>query len=241
MLQWWNAHNSRRNLRGGFCYLITRTFLLRLATLFVGPATQKGSEWDSCRWEGEMKAKISHFLSHRLGRFLLLRPGQHNHTRSSVIPSGARNLLFLLIPVLAASLALASSASAQQAKTSDLASLQAYSAAREGSLVGTVVRYDPASSTAPVGAHVLIQTASGQVDVHLGNAKLLEANHLQLNVGDSVRVVGEPLALGDTTFFAARILQKGTQAVALRSSRGFLLTPASTLTETQREALRGVR
>ncbi|HTT33277.1 MAG TPA: hypothetical protein VMH48_06720 [Methylomirabilota bacterium] len=141
-----------------------------------------------------------------------------------------------------ASLALCVSVSAQQAKTADLASLQGYSAAREGSLVGTVVKYDPASSTPPMGAHVLIQTASGQVDVHLGNAKLLEANHLQLNAGDSVRIVGETVAFENGgTFFAARILQKGTQAVAVRSTKGFLLTPASTLTEAQKEALRGVR
>jgi len=181
---------------------------LRLVMLFVGPATQKGSEWDSCRWEGEMKISV------RLLQFSF---------------------------AVAAVLALAVSAGAQQAKTSDLASLQGYSAAREGSLIGTVVKYDPASSTPPIGAHVLIQTASGQVDVHLGNAKLLKANNLTLNPGDSVRIVGEPLALGEGTYFAARIVQKGTQAVAVRNSHGFLLTPASTLTEAQKEALRGVR
>ncbi|HXY25034.1 MAG TPA: hypothetical protein VEI73_10315 [Candidatus Acidoferrum sp.] len=128
--------------------------------------------------------------------------------------------------VIAGSLALCVSAGAQQARTSDLANLQGYSVSREGSLVGTVVKYDPASSTPPQGAHLLIQTASGQVDVHLGNAKLLEINHLQLNPGDNVRIVGENLALEDgTTFFAARILQKGTQAVTLRSVRGFPLRP----------------
>jgi len=143
--------------------------------------------------------------------------------------------------VIAGSLALCVSAGAQQAKTSDLASLQAYSVSREGSLVGTVVKYDPASSTSPQGAHLLIQTASGQVDVHLGNAKLLEINHLQLNPGDNVRIVGEPLALGEGTYFAARIVQKGTQAVAVRNTKGWPLTPASALTEAQKEALRVVR
>ena len=125
---------------------------------------------------------------------------------------------------VAASLAFCVTAGAQQAKTSDLASLQSYSVSREVSLVGTVVKYDPASSVVPVGAHLLIQTASGQVDVHLGNAKLLTANNLTLNAGDSVRIVGETLALdNNSTFFAARILQKGNQAVSLRSVRGFPL------------------
>jgi hypothetical protein len=88
---------------------------------------------------------------------------------------------------------------------------------------------------------VLLQTASGQVDVHLGNPRVLQANHFQLNPGDSVRIVGENLAVGDGVIFAARIVQKGTQAVAVRNTRGFLLTPTSSLTQDQKEALRGVR
>ena len=185
----------------------------------------------------------------KLPRFLALEFQRFSRVASIVIPSvarflrpgcsfGARDLLLLTL-ALVGSLVLCASAHAQQARTSDLASLQGYSAVREGSLVGTVVKYDPASSTPPIGAHVLIQTASGQVDVHVGDANLLEANHLQLNLGDNIRIVGEPVALGNTTYFAARIVQKGTQAVAVRNIRGFLLKPE--LTPEQKEALRGVR
>jgi anti-sigma factor RsiW len=180
-----------------------------------------------------MKSKISRSLLFRLRRF--------SSIPSLVIPSVARDLLFLLALVLAASLSLVLSAGAQQARNPDLRLLQAYTASREVSLVGTVVKYDTASSVPPMGAHVLVQTASGQVDVHLGNAKVLAANHLQLNAGDNVRIVGEPMALGDSTYFAARIVQKGLQAVAVRNARGFLVTSASTLTEAQKDALRGVR
>ena len=133
------------------------------------------------------------------------------------------------------------SAGAQQAKPSDVQRLQSYDLSREGSLLGTVVKYETASSVPPLGAHVLIQTASGQVDVHLGNARVLQANHFELNPGDSVRIVGESMALGDGTFFAARIVQKGVQAVAVRNTKGFLLTTVSALTPAQIEALRGVR
>jgi hypothetical protein len=62
-----------------------------------------------------------------------------------------------------------------------------------------------------------------------------------LNPGDSVRIVGELLTLGDSTYFAARIVQKGAQAVAVRNLRGFLISPASAMSQAQREALRGVR
>jgi hypothetical protein len=53
--------------------------------------------------------------------------------------------------------------------------------------------------------------------------------------------MGESMATGDGTIFAARILQKGTQAIAVRNTRGLLLTPASTLSQDQKEALRGAR
>jgi hypothetical protein len=152
-----------------------------------------------------------------------------------------KSTIRLQLLILASSLALCFSASAQQAMPSDAQLLRTYNAAREISLVGTVVKYETAPAIPPMGAHVTIQTASGQVDVHLGNARLLQASHLELNAGDNVRIVGEPMALGEGTYFAARIVQKGAQAVAVRNAKGFPLTPASILTPEQKEALRGVR
>ena len=150
----------------------------------------------------------------------------------------AKNAAILLLVDL---LGLSLNAAAQQAAAPSKELLQAYSLNREVSLVGTVVKYESAPERSPMGAHLIIQTSSGQVDAHLGNAKVLQANHLDLNPGDNVRIVGETLALGDGTYFAARIVQKGTQAVAVRNTRGFLLTPGSTLSQAQKEALRGVR
>jgi hypothetical protein len=142
---------------------------------------------------------------------------------------------------LLSALALCLSAAAQQTAPSNTQRLQSYDLSREVSLIGTVVKFETASATPPMGAHVLLQTSSDQVDVHLGNSQLLKANHFELNAGDNVRIVGENLAFGDVAIFAARIIQKGTQAVAVRNTKGFLLTPASTLSQNQKEALRGVR
>jgi len=133
------------------------------------------------------------------------------------------------------------SAHAQQSSQPDVQQLRSYSVSRESFLLGTVVKFETASETPPMGAHVILQTSSGQIDVHLGNARVLQAGHLELNPGDSVRIVGEPLALGDSTYFAARVVQKGTQAVAVRNTRGLLTTPASLMSPAQKEALRGVR
>lgn len=144
--------------------------------------------------------------------------------------------LGLFVILLVSSLTFRLTASAQQTASADLRMLRSYNVKREVSLVGTVVKFDPASSIPPIGAHVTLQTASGQVDVHLGNAKLLAANHMTLNSDDNVRIVGENMAIGDSTYFAARLVQKGVQIVAVRNTRGFPLSPVA-----PKEALRGVR
>ncbi len=145
------------------------------------------------------------------------------------------------ILMLASALSFCLSVGAQQSAPPDARRVQSYDLTREVSLIGTVVRYDTASSVPPIGARLTLQMASGQVEVHLGNAKVLQANHLELNPGDSVRIIGEDLAFGSGTVFAARIVQKGTQAVAVRNTRGFLTNPASAMSPAQVEALRGVR
>lgn len=103
-----------------------------------------------------------------------------------------------------------------------------YSASRETTVQGKVLEYSDTSATAPVGAHVKLQTASGVVDVHLGNARIIAANHLSLAAGDAVTVTGENVAFGGGIMFAARSIQKkGGVSVMLRSKNGIplLLTP----------------
>ena len=143
--------------------------------------------------------------------------------------------------MLASALSFCLSVGAQQSAPPDARRVQSYDLIREVFLIGTVVKYDTASSVPPIGAHLTLQTSSGQVEVHVGNAKVLQANHLELDPGDSVRIIGEDLAFGSATIFAARIVQKGTQAIAVRNTRGFLTNPASAMSPAQVEALRDVR
>jgi hypothetical protein len=125
-------------------------------------------------------------------------------------------------------LLLCANAAAQQKAQSAVAQQgRAYEMSRELSVQGTVVSFAENSSTAPFGPRAVIQTTSGQVDVHLGDARLLKANQFTLAAGDSVRVVGESVAYGMGTQFFARILQKGKQTLVVRSTRGFPLRPAS--------------
>jgi hypothetical protein len=96
-----------------------------------------------------------------------------------------------------------------------------YDVKRESDVVGTVVAYAANSKTAPFGARATVETSSGVIEVHLGDARLLAANHFSIATGDTLRIVGETLAAGNANLFVARIVQKGTQALAVRTSRGF--------------------
>ena len=104
-----------------------------------------------------------------------------------------------------------------------------YDVSRESSMEGKVIQYTAASSVAPLGPHVTVQTGSGVIDVHLGSAKLLEANNFSLNAGDTIRVVGENVSLGTGTQFVARVIQKGNQALTVRTVRGFPIKPNAKL------------
>jgi hypothetical protein len=129
------------------------------------------------------------------------------------------------IALVGSALLLSTMASAQQ-KTTPQRNLS-YDVSREVAVQGSVISYSETSSAAPFGPHVTLQTSSGVVDVHLGNARLLESNHFTLSAGDSIRVVGENVPVGTGTQFFARIVQKGNQTLALRSAQGFPLRPAA--------------
>ncbi len=102
----------------------------------------------------------------------------------------------------------------------------AYNATQETMIEGTVLSYSAESATPPMGAHVVLQTASGTTDVHLGAASYLEANHFSLAKGDSVRVVGASSATRQGTVFLVRVIQKGGQSLALRTAKGAPLSRA---------------
>ncbi len=126
---------------------------------------------------------------------------------------------------LGAALVFAGVAGAQQKASSSLVPSRAYDLHREVSLQGTVVQYRAASAMPPLGPHVTVQTSAGIVDVHLGSARLLAANHISLASGDAVRIFGENVNEANGTQFVARILQKGNQAITLRSPQGIPLKP----------------
>ncbi len=104
----------------------------------------------------------------------------------------------------------------------------AYDATQETVLEGTVLSYTEESATPPIGAHFVLQTAAGAIDVHLGAASFLQANHFSLTKGDSVRVVGVSSDTRQGAVFLVRVIQKGGQSLVLRTANGALLSVART-------------
>jgi hypothetical protein len=126
--------------------------------------------------------------------------------------------------LMATALAIApAAASTVGAQTVPQAFSSQYEVGREVNLVGTVSSVVENSKTGPLGTHVIVQSSAGPVDVHIGSAKYLEMNKVNLKTGDSVRILGENFTVGTDTVFFARIVQDGTAAVAVRSTKGMPL------------------
>jgi hypothetical protein len=100
-----------------------------------------------------------------------------------------------------------------------------YDMSHETQIQGTVVSFTASSQVAPIGPHATIQTSSGIVDVHLGNADTMKANDIFVEPGDSVKIVGANQSFESGNVFLARVLQKGNQTVALRNRNGIPILP----------------
>jgi hypothetical protein len=123
----------------------------------------------------------------------------------------------------------AGSAFAQRPSTNAVAAKPApgtYDIAKDVSLQGTVLTFTENSQVPPFGAHVLLQTSTGNVDIHLGDARFLRLSKLDITPGASVRFVGQMTTVGKNQIFLARLVQVGAQVVAVRSDHGLPLARA---------------
>jgi hypothetical protein len=100
----------------------------------------------------------------------------------------------------------------------------AYNIANDISIQGTVLSYTESSSSPPIGVHVQLQTSSGNVEVHLGDARLLHLAKFTIAPGASIRLVGQSHTVGSNAIFFARLVQSGTQVLRVRTDHGLPLT-----------------
>jgi|GEM_PF-3222348 RNase P/RNase MRP subunit p29 len=130
---------------------------------------------------------------------------------------------WMMVMLMTASVAASGVACAQKAPSAPAADLSQYDARREANVVGTVVDFTANSVSAPFGARITLRTHAGLLEVHLGDPRFLAANHFSIQAGDTVRIVGETLARPNFEIFVARIVERGTQALAIRTARGSLI------------------
>jgi hypothetical protein len=117
----------------------------------------------------------------------------------------------------------------------------AYTASRETVLQGTVIEYQEAASTAPIGAHAKVQTTGGIADVHLGPASYLKARRFSLAAGDAVRFVGVAAAGKTGSVFLARTVERGGETLILRSPRGGLAANGAARAQAARDGAQSQR
>jgi hypothetical protein len=157
---------------------------------------------------------------------------------------------FHLIMALVCAAVCASSVYAQRPTANAVSGKTApgtYDLAKDVSLQGTVLSFTENSQTPPIGAHVMLQTTAGNIDVHLGDARFLHLTKLNITQGASVRFVGQMSTAGKNQVFLARLVQVGAQVVAVRSVHGLPLGSAglrankALLTSAQAEQKSGAR
>ena len=143
----------------------------------------------------------------------------------NVSPQFRRYLVVLWVAVLGVAVVAsrAVAQSPQSATTSAKTAPGTYNIADDVSLQGTILNYTENSQTPPIGTHLVLQTSSGNAEVHLGDARLLHLAKMNLAPGMSIRVVGQMQTVGAKPVFMARLIQSGAQVLAVRSVHGLPL------------------
>lgn len=105
-----------------------------------------------------------------------------------------------------------------------------YDMTKEVTLTGTIqslVR-KPAPGTI-MGAHLMVSTAQGTVDAHIGNLVLVGKRPTSFASGQSVKLVGLMTTINQKNVLLVRTIQTGSDTITVRNERGFLvLTGART-------------
>ena len=118
------------------------------------------------------------------------------------------------------------------AANSGASPVRGYDKAHEITLAGTIQEAiaKPAPGS-PAGMHLLVQSAQGTVDVHVGPYLTKDVREA-LRPGMSVQIVGAMATLHGNEYLLARYMTVGGHTVLLRSENGFLVQAHPTRTTT---------
>lgn len=103
-----------------------------------------------------------------------------------------------------------------------------YDLSKEVTLEGTVqslVR-KPAPGTI-MGAHLIVSTAQGTVDAHIGNYVVAGRYATSFASGQAVKLVGIMTEFNHQNVFVVRTIQTEDRTITVRSDHGFLVYPGA--------------
>jgi hypothetical protein len=115
-----------------------------------------------------------------------------------------------------------------------------YDVAREVTLKGTVSSVLTKPSPGMImGSHLLLATASGEVDASLGRFGLLGKGALSVAAGQQVELTGVMKTLMDKQVFVARTVKVGEHVYTMRTEHGIQISPQARERASQKTAQKG--
>jgi hypothetical protein len=137
-----------------------------------------------------------------------------------MIRSGKLFITLLILGFIAAAPAKAqtSGSSAADARTNTMAPV--YDVTKEVKVQGTIQKIDDFGTNGPVGTHIMVQTAQGVVDAHLGFGAASKPEYLGIAQGQSVTLTGMMQSFDGANVLMARILTTSNHIFVLRNEHG---------------------
>jgi hypothetical protein len=118
----------------------------------------------------------------------------------------------------------------------------AYDAALEITVKGTVAKIVTGLTPGNLlGTHLLLNTASGQLDVHLGPSVPKDTASLGLAPGETVEIIGAPASSGSGSVLLARVLITSSRVMVLRNEHGIPVPSAGARGGATPQAAKGGR
>jgi len=98
--------------------------------------------------------------------------------------------------------------------------MPAYDASTEVTISGTVDKVLQPQHGRMTGSHLMVNTADGMIEVHLGPSSFVAREGFNFAAGDQVKVVGSKVMFGGAPAILAREVTKDGKTLNLRDTTG---------------------